>query len=275
MIEGFDISNNNSTENVKGYIAVHEPRFCFMKASEGKTYQDKKVDEFYNIITEHNIVPGFYHFARSYANTTEEEAENFLFVVKPYLEKGCLLALDYEEKSLTVSNWIKPFCERVEEEVSGKVIVYMQRSAVKKKLPQLNDNGLWVASWGDSIGALTKYIDYPIAFWQDGIQSGLDHDWFNGNMEQLKKYLCFSKKVEHPVYPEIKVKEVDYLNFICGKRAYIPVKQYVESPGWYTISTEGTYKHPMEVTDIYDAMTIHGDDLTILTIGDTGNGYYN
>lgn len=194
MLEGFDISNNNELPLINSYIAVNRPAFCFMKASEGCSYRDRKLDENYGVIKENGIVPGFYHFAKWNSNTGRGEAENFLKCISPYMEDGALLCLDVEGKALRAPNaWIREFIDRVEEEYTGRVIIYIQRSAIPGKIRCFQDNGLWVASWGDNLLPPHTIAGYQIAFWQDGLQNGLDHDIFNGNMEQLLKYKCYRK----------------------------------------------------------------------------------
>lgn len=194
MIDGFDISNNNPTELVESWIDLYDPKFCFMKASEGVTFKDKKMPGFYRLMQEKGILPGFYHFAKGGKNKAADEARNFLDAIQPYMEDGALLCLDIESTALRKSNeWIREWIDTVESEYGGKVIIYIQRSAFISKKKVFQDNGLWVASWGDNLIPPYNLNGYLIAFWQDGIRNGLDHDYFAGDMNQLYKYKCYRK----------------------------------------------------------------------------------
>lgn len=195
MIEGFDISNNNPWGKIENYLKKNDPKFCFLKASEGETYWDRKMPEYHGVITREGIVPGFYHFARGNGNSAVKEAENFLDAVRDFAYNGALLALDIEGKALLESTqWVREWIDMVESEYDGKVIIYIQRSAFHDKKPAFKDNGLWLASWGDNLKPPYVLRDYQIAFWQDGIRDGLDHDYFFGDINQLLKYKCYRKK---------------------------------------------------------------------------------
>lgn len=195
MIEGFDISNNNPRALIEAWISLHDPKFCFMKASEGVTYRDRQREEYFELIKSKGIVPGFYHFARGRNNSAVEEARNFLDAIDGFTDKGALLALDVEAQALMKSNkWIREWIDTIENEYTGKVIIYIQRSAFQSKRGAFKDNGLWVASWGDKLMPPYSIENYLLAFWQDKIVDGLDHDWFAGDMDQLLRYKCYRKR---------------------------------------------------------------------------------
>lgn len=200
MIEGFDISNNNPRVLIESWIALHDPKFCFLKASEGTTFRDKKRAEYFELIKSKGIIPGFYHFARGGNNSAVSEARNFLDAIDGFTNNGALLALDIEAQALKKNNqWIREWIATVEAEYAGKVIIYIQRSAFQSKRGCFKDNGLWLASWGDKLMPPFSIENYLLAFWQDKIVDGLDHDWFAGDIEQLKKYMCY-KGVNYEVF---------------------------------------------------------------------------
>lgn len=196
MIEGFDISNNNDFSLVESYIELENPKFCFMKVSQGTGFKDKVLPEFYHkLIKPKGIVPGLYHFAGSPNNAALEEAQNFIDGMMPYMEDGALLCLDVEANALRCSNnWIRKWIDAVESIVDGKVIIYIQESAFQSKRNAFKDNGLWLASWGADFSKNPVTNGYPIAFHQTGFRHKLDHDVFFGNMEQLNKYRCYLKE---------------------------------------------------------------------------------
>lgn len=204
MIKGIDISKHNwDYLSWLGFRPlVDREKFVIMKATEGATYKDPRVDTYYNIIHESGDgrpdpgrLYGFYHYARpDNCNLPRAEAANFLRVVGHHAGHA-IYALDVEDKALRLSpealdDWVDEWAEYVIDHTGVKPLIYCSAS-VTGRFPSAAGRscGLWVASWGKKP---TKSDIKPWklwAIWQDSTSSGmLDTDVFNGNPEQFRKY---------------------------------------------------------------------------------------
>lgn len=126
---GQDLSHHNTVEQI-----LNGTDFVWLKASEGKTYQDDKMTDFVKHIAEWRAdnlpIMGFYHYARfDNGNSAADEAHNMLKTVKPHLGR-CLLALDFEGLSLVSKTipergkWISDFLNIVHLETSVIPFIY-------------------------------------------------------------------------------------------------------------------------------------------------------
>lgn len=204
MIRGIDISNNNwSYLSIAGFRPLlKREEFVIMKASEGATYKDPKVDLYYNIVHESqdgrpdpDRLYGFYHFARpDNCNLPRAEAANFLRVCGHHAGHA-IFALDVEGKALQLSQdrldaWVDEWTDYIIDHAGVKPVIYCS-AAVTDRFPAAEKKscGLWVASWSKKP---TKTMIKPWslwALWQDSTSGGyLDTDYFNGNAEQFRKY---------------------------------------------------------------------------------------
>ena len=203
MIKGIDISNNNyyHLANIGYYPLLRKDQFVIMKASEGATYKDNKVDFYYNIIHESDNgrpdpdrLYGFYHYARPENNTSDKEVYNFLRVCGHHAGHA-VYALDVEGTALTLpisylDEWVFDWCRLFETATGVKPLIYCSASTTNRFKKAAADNcGLWVASWDKKP---TKTMIKPWTFWalwQDSTSSGvLDTDVFNGSADQFRQY---------------------------------------------------------------------------------------
>lgn len=204
MIRGIDISNNNwSYLSIAGFRPLLKPdEFVIMKASEGATYKDNKVDLYYNIIHESqdgkpdkSRLYGFYHFARpDNCNLPRAEAANFLRVCGHHAGHA-IFALDVEAGALKLSQkqldaWVDEWTDYIIDHAGVKPLIYCS-AAETKRFPAAAKKscGLWVASWGRKpVKTAIKPWDLW-AIWQDGTSGGfLDTNVFNGTPSQFRKY---------------------------------------------------------------------------------------
>lgn len=74
-IKGIDISNNNESIDFS-QVSDDKIEYVYMKASEGKTFQDSKLEGFYNACKSNGLKVGAYHFL-TYTSAPEAQAENF------------------------------------------------------------------------------------------------------------------------------------------------------------------------------------------------------
>lgn len=201
MIKGVDISHHN--KNMKSYDdIISNYDFIIMKASEGKGFKDSQIhnymSEFRNPFNTKWPLVGFYHFARpEVGNSPAEEAHNFLNVITPYVGSKFIVALDVEDRALSVpflDDWCLMWCKHVYDVLGFKPLIYCSASETKRfKKCASWGCGLWVAKWGNKP---TKSDIKPWdiwAIWQYtncGICSAVrvDENYFNGTKQQFLKY---------------------------------------------------------------------------------------
>lgn len=193
MLFGVDLSHWNKNEWGKESNLWDIPQFALFKATEGKNYFDSCAYEYFTSAKKHDILPGFYHYARPENNTPEEEAKHFYDVISVITGgnfDGILLALDWEGAALKEPlTWAREWLDLVYEATGIKPLFYCQRTFVKNcDIIAAGDNGLWIADWRD-IEHREMYIS-PWKIWairQIG-DKPFDTDIFNGDFDQLKAY---------------------------------------------------------------------------------------
>lgn len=190
MLKGCDISKWNPTTPA-GYD------FYIIKASEGNGYKDGLLDQHYNNVKAMGKLYGFYHYARpDLGNTPEAEADWFLSLVGQHAGNA-IFALDYEGDSLSYGQeWALRWLQRVYEKTGVRPVFYCSSSALPmfEKIGKENF-GLWVANWNVESPKIEPWSVF--AFWQY-TNRPIDQDYFNGTIEQYKKYCKSDKKPEHP-----------------------------------------------------------------------------
>lgn len=92
-IKGIDISNNNGNIDFS-QAAADGVEYVYVKATEGKTFQDSKMEGFYNECKTNGLKVGAYHFLVS-TSSPEAQAENFYKKIKDY-EWDLIPMLDIE-----------------------------------------------------------------------------------------------------------------------------------------------------------------------------------
>lgn len=199
MIRGLDVSHWNNELNVRERLREDMDRFMIIKASEGATYRDIQRNNYAKIADEFGLVKGFYHYARPETNPVESEVRNFLDSIAG-MEKHSLLALDWEGKALDCTGyWAKQWLDMVYKETGIKPLLYVQESALDKvAMCAEGDYGLWVAKWGSKKPNKGKWKVWAIWQCSDGhrlkSEHGCDSNYFNGSLEQLKKYTISVKE---------------------------------------------------------------------------------
>lgn len=195
MIKGIDVSHHNNLDRILSII--DKPEFCFIKATEGKTYNDPKFKHNIQICQERDIPIGFYHYARPENNPAIVEAKHFLDRIAPYIG-NCLLALDWEENAVYQPvSWAEKWLDYIYAQTGVRPLMYCSSFYTPKLKTILNKNyGLWVAQYTSKpdpdIGV------YPFwAFWQYATPQYnytphdcvCDYDYFNGTQKQLRAYM--------------------------------------------------------------------------------------
>ncbi len=190
MLKGCDLSKWNPV-TPSGYD------FYLIKASEGNGYKDSALDTHFNAVKSAGKLYGFYHYARpDLGNTPEAEADWFLSLVGQHAGNA-IFALDYEGDSLSYGQeWALRWLQRVYEKTGVRPVFYCSSSALPmfEKIGKENF-GLWVANWNVESPKIEPWSVF--AFWQY-TNRPIDQDYFNGTIEQYKKYCKSDKKPEHP-----------------------------------------------------------------------------
>lgn len=193
MLNGIDISHHNLDQIRRGTLTISAPDFVIMKATEGKTYRDPRMDEYLQLMDLDRQLFGFYHYARPEINNPVAEALNFLDRVGSYAGRA-MFALDVEGKSFQLekaplSGWVLTWLKTVENETGVKPLVYTGTEGLLKFGAAIlaNDTGLWFARYRDKLDK-EMYAPYPFwAIWQYS-SNPHDQDRFNGNRKQWGAY---------------------------------------------------------------------------------------
>jgi len=75
----------------------------------------------------------FYHYARpmvTEGNTAAEEARSFLAAIKPHLQKGDRVALDWEAENQHLTEWAEEWLDRVADGTESKPFIYLNAAAI-------------------------------------------------------------------------------------------------------------------------------------------------
>lgn len=193
-LKGWDISHHNNffiSQHLEEFKDVARNGFIIMKATEGVTWRDpfyNKYVSFLGDLSDKQI--GFYHYARAEMNKPEDEAENFLQVVKPHIGKA-VLALDVEQKALglgkNLDSWVAAWLSYVRNKTGVRPLVYIQKSALKLVPTAAASNyGLWLPAWQTKKPRNPEPFPF-IAIWQYDVKD-IDKDIFFGSKEQWCRY---------------------------------------------------------------------------------------
>ena len=79
-IKGIDISNNNGSIDFK-CVAEDGVGYVYLKATEGKTFQERTMEEFYKTCKSNGLKNGAYNFLVG-TSDPETQAENFYGKIK-------------------------------------------------------------------------------------------------------------------------------------------------------------------------------------------------
>lgn len=184
MLKGIDVSSyqNPAAVNLRAYD------FVLIKASEGMTIKDRRLDAHYNRAAAAHKLYGFYHYAHpeNSGKNFYKEAEKFLSYVGHHAGK-CIYALDWEGRALAYGpdkalEWL----DYVYKKTGVRPLFYTSASNTGryKKIYQKN-YGLWVAHYGVK---RPKVAGWPFwAMWQY-TSNPIDKDYFNGSRKAWNAY---------------------------------------------------------------------------------------
>ncbi len=196
-VAGIDVSKHNGEIDFEK-VAADDYQFVFIKASEGKTYQDEAFARNYEGARDAGLKVGAYHFFRK-NRTGEEQAANLLNVVKGK-ELDLPLVIDLEDdwgNGATVSRQVA--LERVMEMIGilndkgYRVMIYTNLDGYNKYYKDLlADNDLWLCSFTSP--DLLPHLPHRIQQFShegevDGIEGDVDLNVFRGSKREWSNYL--------------------------------------------------------------------------------------
>ena len=126
--------------------------FAFLKATEGRTFDDERFSFNRRTAKAAGLVVGAYHYARPDNNTPEAEARHFLGVARP--KRGELLpVLDWEQAPPTGA-WALGFLRAVEDAIGAAPILYTFPDFLRRtgSFQALRRFPLWYARYGRNDG---------------------------------------------------------------------------------------------------------------------------
>ena len=196
-VAGIDVSKHNGKIDFEK-VAADDYQFVFIKASEGKTYQDEAFERNYQGARDAGLMVGAYHFFRK-NRTGEEQAANLLGVIKGK-PLDLPLVIDLEDdwgNGATTSR--ETALQRVLEMISilsGKgydVMIYTNLDGYEKYYKgMMGDYDLWLCSFTSP----DMLKDKPHRFQQfshegevDGMKGKVDLNVWRGSKKEWNRYL--------------------------------------------------------------------------------------
>ncbi|WP_271808494.1 GH25 family lysozyme [Clostridium beijerinckii] len=148
-VKGIDISNNNASIDFDK-VAEDNIEYVYMKATEGKTFQDSRLEGFYNSCKSNSLKVGAYHFLVS-TSSPEAQAENFYGMVKGY-EWDMIPMLDIESEFDELCDYIINFVNAFKELSSLQLGIYSYTgflSNIEEIKSTIRDYPFWEANYNN------------------------------------------------------------------------------------------------------------------------------
>ena len=192
-IFGIDISHHQGRIDWSEMKTSHHPiEFVFIKATEGKTFQDPKFEDNWENAKKHNYIRGAYHFYNPNSKSTEQ-FENFSTIVN--LEEGDFIPiLDIEKESKLgrknlrkgVLNWLK----LAEQKYGVKPMIYTGLKFYQSTLKgYVDEYPLWIACYSGKYRLKNEkwtFHQFTENVRVKGIEPLVDGNDFKGKIEDLK-----------------------------------------------------------------------------------------
>lgn len=159
-MKGIDIYSGNDVTSFQ-VIKDSGVEVCYIKATEGLTYNDSTLKSYYTQAKAVGLKIGFYHFLRN--NNPIQEAKHFLSAVKG-LEADCLYMIDVEvtlgQTVSQISSNVRQFADYLKSQ--GKDVgIYTYSSFYKKNLNDtVKDLLLWIAEYGMNSPSVDGYVGF-------------------------------------------------------------------------------------------------------------------
>lgn len=147
-IKGINISNNDGKIDLAS-VSQADGRYVYMKATEGATFRDLYMDEYYNQCKDLGMKAGAYHYLVS-TSSPEEQAENFYEMISKY-DWDLIPMLDVEVNFDGLEDYIKRFKAEFNKLSSLKLGLYSYTSFIDKYLSdsdsEIYEMPLWEANY--------------------------------------------------------------------------------------------------------------------------------
>ena len=148
-IKVIDISNNN--EAIDFCVArADDVEYVYLKATEGKTFQDSKMEAFYNGAKNCGLKPGAYHFFVG-TSSPEEQAENFYKKIKDFDWK-LIPIMDIETEFEGLCDYVVRFIKAFKELCPMELGIYTYTGFISNLEPiadAIKCHPLWEANYNN------------------------------------------------------------------------------------------------------------------------------
>jgi lysozyme len=199
LIKGIDVSHNNGAIDWAS-VAAAGISFAFAKATEGKTFKDRKFNTNYTEMKNHGIIRGAYHFFHPNIDA-RAQAENFLQLVQTVGTGDLPPALDVEvndnKTTSDIIQGIQVWMDVVSKALQCNPIIYTSASFWNANLhgtDTFDQHPLWVAHYTSKPQPNIPRGFSSHAIWQfseegsvSGIGGKVDLNRFNGTTADLRK----------------------------------------------------------------------------------------
>lgn len=148
-ITGIDVSNNNGNIDFS-YMANDDVQYVYVKATEGSTFKDSYMDNFYNDCKSYGLKIGAYHFLVS-TSTPEAQARNFYEKIKDYTW-DLIPMMDVETNFDDLSDYVERFIAAFKQLCNLELGIYSYTSFISNLQGAQNlikDMKFWEANYNN------------------------------------------------------------------------------------------------------------------------------
>ncbi|MCK9163951.1 MAG: hypothetical protein M0O93_06365 [Bacteroidales bacterium] len=195
-VYGIDVSSHQDEIDWEE-VANNNIKFCFLKATEGEDFVDKRYKENYLGARKNNILIGAYHFFR-FGTPGRNQALNFINnVAINHLDLPPVLDVERHGNYFSSSNVneirieIKNYLKEIERQYSIKPIIYTNIDGYQRYIQgYFNEYEIWICR------ICSEPHNDHWSFWQyshkgnvGGIKTNVDLNTFNGSQEDFIDYI--------------------------------------------------------------------------------------
>lgn len=149
-IKGIDVSNNNGSIDFSGMGPNDGVEIVYLKATEGGSFKDKYMEQFYSDCKAQGFKVGAYHFLVHTA-TPEDQAANFYSKIKDF-EWDCVPMLDVETNFGGLPGYITRFINAFKQLSPLTLGIYSYTSflpAIEDAANEIKDMPFWEANYNN------------------------------------------------------------------------------------------------------------------------------
>lgn len=149
-MKGIDISNNNGNIDF-AKVAADKVSYVYVKATEGRSFQDNTMKSFYNACKSNGLKVGAYHFLVS-TSSPEAQAENFYKQIKDH-EWDLIPMIDIETEFEGLCDYVLRFINAFKELCPMKLGIYSYTSFIANLediQESIKDYPFWEANYNNN-----------------------------------------------------------------------------------------------------------------------------